>query len=60
MNDLNLNIIEHTSYLSEMRDKDKSDKLKKLSKDTDIIFREMKFRRIAFKRVKKISKIWSC
>ena len=58
MNDLNLNIIEHTSYLSEMRDKDKSDKLKKLSKDTDMIFYEMRSRRIAFKRVKKISKIW--
>ena len=55
MNDLNLNIIDH---LSEMRDKDKSDKLKKLSKDTDMIFYEMRSRRIAFKRVKKISKIW--
>ena len=57
MNDLNLNIIDH---LSEMRDKDKSDKLKKLSKDTDMIFYEIKSRRIAFKRVKKMSKIWSC
>lgn len=60
MNDLNLNIIDHISYLSEMRDKDKSDKLKKLSKDTDMIFYEIKSRRIAFKRVKKMSKIWSC
>ena len=60
MSDLNLNIIDHISYLSEMRDKDKSDKLKKLSKDTDMIFYEIKSRRIAFKRVKKISKIWSC
>ena len=55
MNDLNLNIIDH---LSEMRDKDKSDKLKKLSKDSDMIFYEIKSRRISFKRVKKISKIW--
>jgi hypothetical protein len=60
MSDLNLNIIDHISYLSEMRDKDKSDKLKKLSKDTDMIFYEIKSRRIAFKRVKKMSKIWSC
>jgi len=60
MSDLNLNIIDHISYLSEMRDKDKSDKLKKISKDTDMIFYEIKSRRIAFKRVKKMSKIWSC
>ena len=54
MNDLNLNIIDHISYL----DRDKSEKLKKLSKDTDMIFYEIKSRRISFKRVKKISKIW--
>ena len=60
MNDINLNIIDSVLYLTEMRYKDKSEKLKKLSQDTDIIFREMKSRRIAFKRVKKISKIWSC
>ena len=58
MNDLNLNIIDHISYLTEMRDKDKSEKLKKLSQDTDIIFYEIKSRIIAFKRVKKMSKIW--
>ncbi len=34
--------------------------IKKLCEETDIIFREMKSRRITFKRVKKISKIWSC
>ncbi len=56
MNDINLNIIDHISYL----DRDKSEKLKKLSQYTDMIFYEMKSRRIAFRRVKKISKIWSC
>lgn len=60
MNDLNLNINDRILYLAEMRYKDKSEKLKKLSQDTDMIFHEIKSRRISFKRVKKISKIWSC
>ena len=53
-----LNINDSILYLAEMRYKDMSEKLKKLSQDTDMIFYEMRSRRIAFKRVKKISKIW--
>lgn len=55
MNNLNLNI-DHISYLGKLS---VGDDIKKLCEETDIIFREMKSRRIAFKRVKKISKIWS-
>ena len=56
MNNPNLNI-DHISYLGNLS---VGDDIKKLCEETDIIFREMKSRRIAFKRVKKISKIWSC
>ena len=38
MNDLNLNINDRILYLAEMRYKDKSEKLKKLSQDTDMIW----------------------
>ena len=56
MFNLNLNI-DHISYLEKLSI---GDDIKKLYDDTDIIFREIKSRRIAFKRVKKISKIWNC
>jgi hypothetical protein len=56
VNNPNLNI-DHISYLGKLS---VGDDIKKLCEETDIIFREMKSRRIAFKRVKKISKIWSC
>lgn len=56
MNNPNLNI-DYISYLEKLSI---GDDIKKLCEETDIIFREMKSRRIAFKRVKKISKIWSC
>lgn len=61
MNNPNLNI-DHISYLKKLSisDDQYNQVIKKLSEETDIIFREMKSRRIAFKRVKKISKIWSC
>ena len=54
MNNLNLNI-DHISYLEKLSI---GDDIKKLCEETDMIFYEMRSRRIAFKRVKKISKIW--
>ncbi len=56
MNNPNLNI-DHISYLGKLSI---GGDIKKIDEETDIIFREMKSRRIAFKRLKKISKIWSC
>ena len=58
MNDVNLNIIDHISYLSERREDFHNEKMKKLVEETEIMLKKMYLVRISQRRKKIIEKIW--